>query len=74
MKRRFYKELWGVRFNKMLDLEEKSVVNYQALLDECKSHFRHHSIVAHLERLIIDEKKHAVLVRELIKILDRQVG
>ena len=72
MERRFYKELWSLRFNKMLALEKKSVVDYQALLDECKKRFKNHSIASHLERLIADEKKHALLVQELIEILSRQ--
>ena len=73
MERRFYKELWGLRFNKMLALEKRSVVDYQALIEECKKHFKNHSVIAHLERLVADEKKHVLLVQELIQILDRQV-
>ncbi len=72
MKRHFYKEVWGTRFDKMLKLEEKSIVDYQALLEECQKRFRNHSIIAHLERLIAEEKKHALLVQELIDILNRQ--
>ena len=72
MERRFYKELWSLRFNKILKLEEKSVVDYEALLRDCKKHSKNHSIISHLERLIVDEKKHAILVQELIQILERQ--
>jgi rubrerythrin len=72
MDNRFYKELWSLRFEKMLKLENDSVVAYQALLKETKKHFKNHSIVAHLERLITDEKKHALLVEELIHILEKQ--
>ncbi len=74
MERRFYKELWAIRFNKMLELEKKSFVDYQALLEECKKRFKDHSIIAHLERLIADEKNHAILVQELIDILNRQAN
>lgn len=72
MKRRFYKELWSLRFERMLKLEEKSAADYQALIDECKKRFKNHAIVTHLTQLVVDEKKHALLVRELIKILNRQ--
>ena len=73
MEPRFYKELWGLRFHKMLALEKQSVVNYQALIEECRKRFRSHSIIAHLERLVADERKHVLLVQELIQILDSQV-
>lgn len=72
MERKFYKELWELRFRKMLDLEKKSVVDYQGLLDECKKHLKNHSIVPHLEKMIADEKRHAKLVEELQRILARQ--
>ena len=72
MERKFYKEVWAIRFNKMLELENKAVTEYQALLEECKRKHKGHSIEAHLERLIKDEKKHAGLVQELITILDSQ--
>lgn len=72
MERRFYRELWSLRFNKMLELEEKSVENYQALREECRARFQTHSIAEHLDQLIADEKRHALLVRELIQILEKQ--
>ena len=72
MERRFYRELWSIRFNKMLKLEKQSVVAYQALLDESKKKHKGHSIEPNLEKLIADEKKHALLVQELIEILSRQ--
>ncbi len=73
MKRKFYKELWSERFVKMLRLEEQSVVDYQALLDEIQKNHPGHAMVPHLQRLVGDEKKHALLVKELLTILERQV-
>jgi rubrerythrin len=67
-----YKELWTIRFNKMLELETRSVEEYQALLKECRGQVQDHAILPHLERMIRDEKKHAGLVRELLEILARQ--
>ena len=72
MRRKLYKELWNSRFEKMMKLESKAVTDYQRLLDDCRSRLPGHSILAQLEKLIIDEKKHTALVGELIKILERQ--
>ena len=72
MERRLYQELWSLRFNKMLELEKKSVTDYEFLLEECKKRDKAHSIQPHLERLIKDEKKHTLLVEELLQILDSQ--
>ena len=72
MERRFYKELWSIRFNKMFELEKQGIVAYEGLLRECKNKHKGHSIEAHLERLIADEKRHAILVEELLRILNTQ--
>ncbi len=72
MRRKFYKELWKIRFDKMLALENKSVDDYTSLLNQCKDHPSGEAIKRHLEQLITDEKKHAKLCEELLKILNRQ--
>ena len=72
MDRRLYQELWNIRFKKMLELEKKSVTDYESLLRECQKKYGEHSIQPHLERLIQDEKKHVTLVEELLNILHRQ--
>jgi hypothetical protein len=72
MERRLYRELWADRFNKMLALEEQSIVAYEALLADCRKKYKGHAIEPHLARLIADETRHALLVRELIAILERQ--
>lgn len=74
MERIFYNELWRLRFEKMLKLEKDSIVEYRSLLEESKKRFKNHSINEHLEKLVADEKKHALLVEELIQILERQAG
>jgi rubrerythrin len=74
MKRIFYRELWEIRFKKMLALECDSVAAYQILLDECKNKYHIDSVVPHLERLIEDEKKHVLLVKELIDILNKNAS
>ncbi len=72
MERRLYKELWKIRFEKMLGLERQSITDYQSLLEECKKNYKDHAIQAHLEKLIVDEKKHERLVQELLEILRQQ--
>ncbi len=72
MRKRFYKELWSLRFAKMLQLEEQSVLDYEALLEESRRRFKAHPIIPHLEKLILDERRHARLVQELLRILERQ--
>ncbi len=72
MEKRLYKQLWSLRFKKMLKLEEKAAADYEALLMECREKYKDHAIIHELERLVSDEKKHALLVMELLEILGRQ--
>lgn len=72
MKRKFYKELWHLRFTKMLGLEKQSAGEYEALLGECKKYYKDHAVIPIFEKLIADEKRHARLVEDLLRILERQ--
>ena len=73
MQRSLYKELWAMRFQKMLELERQGAADYQNLLKECQDkHKNQLEIQAHLKKLITDEKKHVKLVQELIDIVNRQ--
>lgn len=72
MERRFYKELWKLRFQKMLKLEKQSISDYQSLLKDLNKRFKNHVVAPHLETLVADEKKHALLVEQLLQILDSQ--
>ena len=69
MNRELYRELWKMRFEKMLELEEKSIVAYGELLSESRLQHKGHPIEPHLERLIADETRHAHLAKELLAIL-----
>ena len=73
MERRLYRELWNIRFQRMLKLEKNSAAVYEKLLAECRESNRDHSVVTHLERLVQDEKRHARLCEELLEILGRQI-
>ena len=71
MQRKLYRELWTMRFQKMLKLEEQSIVDYTSVLKECKG--KGNTVFeTNLKKLILDEKKHAKLVKELLNIVDRQ--
>ena len=73
MQRKLFRELWVLRFEKMLRLEEEGIVTYESFLDECrKNHKSEKEVQEQLKTLITDEKKHARLVRELLKIVKRQ--
>ena len=73
MQRELFKELWVMRFEKMLRLEEEGIQAYESFLDECqKKHKDEKEVLQHLKTLITDEKKHARLVKELLTIVKRQ--
>lgn len=74
MKRKFYKELWRLRFTKMLGLEKRSAEEYEALLAECKKCHKDHAVIPVFEKLIADEKRHTRLVEDLLRILERQTN
>ena len=62
-----------MRFQKMLKLEEQSILDYESLLQECVNKGKDEKVIGtNLEKLIADEKKHAKLVQELLAIVGRQ--
>lgn len=71
MQRKLYKELWSMRFQKMLELEEQSIADYTLILKKCKEK-KNSVLETNLKKLISDETKHAKLVRELLSIVNRQ--
>ena len=72
MNRQLYRELWNLRFTKMLDIEAQSIVEYKQILSELRKTHGNHAVIPHIERLISDETKHAKLCEELLRILRRQ--
>ncbi len=73
MERKLYRELWRIRFEKMLNLEKQGLAVYETLLGESRAKNEAPTIALDLERLVLDEKKHVRLVQKLIEILNRQV-
>ena len=73
MQRSLYKELWAMRFQKMLVLERQGVRGYRNLLKECRDKLQEESLIqTHLKKLIADETKHVKLVEELLNITSCQ--
>ena len=69
MERKLFKEVWIMRFEKMLRLEEESILVYEDFLKNKKLSKEDEKQV---KALMIDEKNHAKLVKELIKIVKQQ--
>ena len=73
MQRELYKELWLLRFQKMLQLEEESVKQYENLLEESQKMYKNDIETQDIfKKLIVDEQRHAKLVQELLNIVDKQ--
>ena len=73
MKGALYKELWAMRFQEMLRLEQEGISNYESLLEACKGKSKDQTrLRAQLKDLVADEKKHVKLVQELLEIVERQ--
>lgn len=72
MKTEYLKTLWMLRFQKMKDAEDQAAWAYQEILDRCILGFGPEVNVAGLLReLVQDERGHAKLAEELLKICQR---
>lgn len=71
-----YKELWTLRFQKLLKVEKESARRYKSLIKKSvcvkKSKEVKQTIVSSLEEIYRDEIKHVKLVKKLISILSEQ--
>lgn len=73
MQRKLFKELWTLRFEKILEIEKQALQVYGALLKDCKTHYQDEAgLQKNFESLIQDEKRHVLLVQELLDIVCRQ--
>ena len=69
MKNEFLKTLWMLRFEKMKQNEDTAAWTYQEILDECLTAFgEEDQAIPSLRELVRDERMHAKLAEELIKI------
>ena len=76
MERSLHKELWGIRFQKMLAMEKGAVGDYADLIKQCDQLFKtgntQHPLKTQLEGILKDEGKHIKLIEELLSILEKQ--
>ena len=69
MKNEFLKTLWMLRFEKVKQNEDTAAWTYQEILDECLMAFgEEDQAIPSLRRLVRDERMHAKLAEELIRI------
>lgn len=63
------KTLWLLRFEKIKKTEEEAAWGYQEILDKCLVEFGPtHKVIQLLQSLVHDERAHAKMADELIKI------
>lgn len=63
------KELWQIRFQKILQLEQESFEFYQKLLKEKKEIVEKTGIASTLKEIMRDEGRHIRIARDLLKIV-----
>ena len=69
MKREYLKDLWMLRFEKVLKMEKDASKGYLKLATELSELIgEKHKAVKHLKKLSKEEQEHAELAGELIKI------
>ena len=72
MRNEYLKTLWMLRFEKMKQNEDQAAWSYQEAVDECLESFgSEHECVLLLRNLVKEERMHAKLAEELIKICQR---
>ena len=69
MKLEYLKTLWVLRFKRMKKTEEEAAWGYQEILDRCLMGLSDHdSTIKLLQQLVKEERMHARLAEELIRI------
>lgn len=69
MRDREFKELWEIRFLKIVDLEKEGFLFYRQLLREYKDVFEDSEAKKILEGISRDELRHTKIVRSLLKMI-----
>lgn len=70
---RQYKELWEIRFKKILDSEMEAIVFYRRLLKEYRLLLSGTKAVGLLKQVLRDEAKHARIARELLRFVNAKM-
>lgn len=69
MSRHDERELWRLRFQKILQLEEESFEFYKALLREKGPLLEEAGIQSILEQILHDEGKHIRIAKDLVRLI-----
>ncbi len=64
-----FKELWEIRFQKLLDVERDSLVFYKQLLEKNKSILEGTNAKKALEKILAGEEKHAEVAYRLLQLV-----
>ena len=72
MRDKEFKELWEMRFRKIFKLEKEGFLFYRHLLRRNKALFSGTQAKNVLERLALDELRHARMVQVLMKIVSNK--
>ncbi len=77
MKRKYYRDLWEMRFKKMHESEDGMCSAYSELIKECdglpKTAKVRNFIKQTIESIQVDEKRHVKLIEKMQTILENQV-
>lgn len=69
MRNEYLKTLWMLRFKKMKKTEEEAASGYQEILGYCLADLgKNDKLVVLLEQLVREERSHARLAEELVRI------
>ena len=71
MNRRHERELWQIRFQRILELEQESFEFYQKLLKEKKDILEKTCIQSTLKQIMQDEGRHMRIAKDLLKIVSK---
>jgi len=73
MLKKQYSELWETRFRKILDSERTAIAFYKRLLKENEVLLSGTKAKVLLKEILRDEKKHARIARELIRLVSKKM-
>ena len=68
-----FKELWTMRFKKILKGEEEAIAFYCDLLSNNKTILENTPVKMMLEQILKDEGKHVQIARELVRFVDEKI-
>ena len=68
------RELWSIRFLRILQLEQESFDFYQKLLNEKSAVLEETGVHSILKQILRDEGRHIKIAKELIRLVGQQLA